>query len=74
MKAYEECLSETTTAHAPWYIIPADDKPSARLLVSDAITRLLQDLKLKYPEMGPTHQQELQQIRTQLLQENQESS
>jgi PPK2 family polyphosphate:nucleotide phosphotransferase len=67
MSVYEECISATSLDHAPWYIIPADDKPSARLLVSDAITRLLTGLNLRFPETGPEHQQELQEIRKQLL-------
>ena len=34
MKAYEECLGATSTRAAPWYVVPADDKPNARLIVS----------------------------------------
>ncbi len=44
MKCYEEAISRTSTDHAPWYIIPADDKPMARKIVSDI---LLQELENK---------------------------
>ena len=37
MRAYEECLSATSTRHSPWYVVPADDKENARLIVSRII-------------------------------------
>ena len=50
MKAYEECLSATSTEHAPWYVVPADDKENARLIVSQIVLDTLDDLKMAYPE------------------------
>ena len=67
MTAYEDCISSTTTEQAPWYIIPADDKPTARLLVADAIVRTLEGLDLEYPQQGPERLKELRAIRKQLL-------
>ena len=49
MKAYEECLSATSTRHAPWYIVPADDKENARLIVSQIVLDGLRELKPAYP-------------------------
>jgi PPK2 family polyphosphate:nucleotide phosphotransferase len=63
MKAYEECLSATSTVDAPWYVIPADDKPNARLIISRVVLDTLQSLKLKPPEPTKERQKELQSIR-----------
>ncbi len=49
-KAYEECLHSTSTHHAPWYIVPADDKENARLIVSRIVLGALEDLKMAYPK------------------------
>ena len=50
MKAYEACLSATSTHHAPWYVVPADDKENARLIVSRIVLDTLGDLKMAYPK------------------------
>jgi hypothetical protein len=50
MKAYEECLSATSTRDAPWYIVPADDKENARLIVSRIVLDALGELKMTYPK------------------------
>jgi PPK2 family polyphosphate:nucleotide phosphotransferase len=63
MKAYEDCLGATSTDHAPWYIVPADDKENARLIISEIILDTLKSLKLSYPEPGKAHRRELQSIR-----------
>jgi PPK2 family polyphosphate:nucleotide phosphotransferase len=63
MQAYEDCLSATSTSHAPWYVVPADDKENARLIVSQVIFDTLKSLKLSYPETSKAHRQELQSIR-----------
>ena len=66
MKAYEECLSATSTKLAPWHVVPADDKNNARLIVSRVVIDALQGLKLSYPGTTPARQKELQVIRRQL--------
>ena len=66
MKAYEECLSATSTKHAPWYVVPADDKENARLIVSQIILDTLENLKMAYPKTSAKRRQELQVIRKQL--------
>jgi len=62
VKAYEECLHATTTQHAPWYVVPADDKENARLIVSRIIIDTLQDLKMAYPRTTPKRRRELKSI------------
>ena len=63
MKAYEDCLGATSTDHAPWYVVPADDKENARLIISQIILDTLKSLKLSYPEPGKAHRRELHSIR-----------
>jgi PPK2 family polyphosphate:nucleotide phosphotransferase len=64
--AYEECLAATSTEHAPWYVVPADDKKNARLIISQVIVEVLQELDLKYPKLGAEQKKELLAIRKQL--------
>jgi PPK2 family polyphosphate:nucleotide phosphotransferase len=66
MKAYEECLHATSTADAPWYIVPADDKENARLIVSRIVLDALEGLKMAYPQTSAKRRQELLSIRKQL--------
>jgi polyphosphate kinase 2 (PPK2 family) len=49
-KAYEVCLSQTSTKHGPWYVVPADDKENARLIISRVILDMLKELEMGYPE------------------------
>jgi len=66
MLAYEACLNATSTDLAPWHIVPADDKPNARLIVSGIILDTLRKLKMSYPKAGAARLRELQKIREQL--------
>ena len=66
MKAYEECLSATSTSDAPWYVVPADDKENARLIVSQIVLDTLEDLNMTYPKTSAERHQELLSIRKQL--------
>jgi PPK2 family polyphosphate:nucleotide phosphotransferase len=61
--AYEECLNATSTHHAPWYVVPADDKENARLIVSQIVLDMLKDLKMAYPKTTPKRRLELKSIR-----------
>ena len=67
MSAYEECLSATSTREAPWYVVPADDKENARLIVSQIILDTLNGLEMTYPEVSNKRRQELQSIRDRLI-------
>ena len=66
MQAYEACLSATSTKNAPWYVVPADNKKNARLIVSRIILDTFKALNMSYPETSAKRQQELQLIREQL--------
>ncbi len=70
MKAYESCLSATSTDKAPWYVVPADDKGNAQLIVSRVILDALKELKLEYPKVSPERIQELRKIRKLLTKQN----
>ena len=63
MKAYEACLSATSTHHAPWYVVPADDKENARLIVSQIVLDTLSELKMAYPKPDAKRRRELTSIR-----------
>jgi PPK2 family polyphosphate:nucleotide phosphotransferase len=69
MQAYEECLSATSTKDAPWYVVPADDKENARLIVSQVILDTFKMLRMSYPKASAEHQHELKSIRRQLMKE-----
>ena len=66
MEAYESCLHATSTHHAPWYVVPADDKDNARLIVSRIVLDALGDLKMAYPKTTAKRHAELEAIRKQL--------
>ena len=66
-KAYEACLSATSTKQAPWYVIPADDKKNARLIVSQIILDTLNDLEMSYPKVDKARRNELKSIRKRLV-------
>ena len=62
-KAYEDAIGATSRDIAPWYIVPADDKDNARLIISQAILDTLESLKMFYPKLDAKRQGELQSIR-----------
>jgi PPK2 family polyphosphate:nucleotide phosphotransferase len=66
MKAYEECLSTTSSGGSPWYIVPADDKKNARLIVSRIVLDTLEGLDMSYPKSTAAHRKELLAIRKRL--------
>jgi len=69
-KAYEMCLNATSTKVAPWYIVPADDKENARLIVSQIILDTLNKLGMSYSEVDQARQQLLQSIHKLLTRED----
>ena len=66
IKAYEACLSATSTRMAPWYIIPADDKANTRLIISQIILDLFRRLKMAYPKTDHKRRRELLALRKKL--------
>jgi PPK2 family polyphosphate:nucleotide phosphotransferase len=71
MDAYEEMIANTSTPHAPWFVIPADNKWFTRLAVAAAVVDTLEDLDLSYPAVNPQKQKELQAARRMLLKNRQ---
>ncbi|HEY1746163.1 MAG TPA: polyphosphate kinase 2 family protein [Xanthobacteraceae bacterium] len=66
MAAYEEMISGTSTEYAPWYVVPADHKHVAWLLVAEAIVEALQGLKLEYPKVQGEALKELKAVEKEL--------
>jgi len=64
--AYEECLGATSTSEVPWYVVPADDKENARLIVSQIVLDTFEGLKMAYPKTTAERHGELLEIRKQL--------
>lgn len=69
MTAYEDCLSATSTRAAPWYVVPADDKENARLIISQIILDTFKALRMRYPKADAKRRQELLSIRHRLMKE-----
>jgi PPK2 family polyphosphate:nucleotide phosphotransferase len=63
MEAFETCLNATSTQHAPWFVVPADDKENARLIVSCIVLDALKNLKMTYPKTTAKRRSELESIR-----------
>jgi PPK2 family polyphosphate:nucleotide phosphotransferase len=66
MQAYAKCLSATSTKHAPWYVVPADDKLNARLIVSQILLDTMEGLELSYPKTTGARRRELKLLRKKL--------
>lgn len=66
MKSYEEALNETSRPWAPWYAIPADDKPYLRVTVADIVVRTMESLELRYPKPPKADRDKFERIRKQL--------
>ena len=63
MQAYEDMIRATATPHAPWYVVPADNKWFTRLVVAAAIIEAMEDLALRYPKVDPAKKAELAAVR-----------
>lgn len=70
MEAYEDMIRHTASKHAPWYVVPADNKWFTRCVVAAAVIEALADLHLKFPEVGPEKVKELAAAKERLLGEN----
>jgi PPK2 family polyphosphate:nucleotide phosphotransferase len=66
MRAYEACLEATSSKRSPWYVVPADDKPNARLIVARIVVETLKQLDLAYPQLDAGRRRELAALRKQL--------
>lgn len=66
MDAYEACLGATSTKKSPWFVVPADDKENARLIISKVILEYMNGLGIKYPTVTPARRKELRGFRKML--------
>jgi polyphosphate kinase 2 (PPK2 family) len=66
MQAYEDMIRNTSTKHAPWYVVPADHKWFSRLVVAEALIDAMENLNLSFPKMDAEKQKELKKARTAL--------
>lgn len=69
MAAYEEAIKKTASEKSPWYVIPADDKPFARMVIAGAIIQAMDSMKLAYPKISEEQVAELQRLKQELLAE-----
>jgi PPK2 family polyphosphate:nucleotide phosphotransferase len=66
MDAYESMLQNTSTEHAPWYVVPADNKWYTRVAVAEIITQRMAELDVKYPAVSKERQLTLRRLRRKL--------
>jgi PPK2 family polyphosphate:nucleotide phosphotransferase len=66
MRAYEDLLGATSTAQSPWYVVPADDKKNARLIISSIVHEQLRALRMEYPKVDAKQRAALKRIRRML--------
>jgi PPK2 family polyphosphate:nucleotide phosphotransferase len=69
MAAYEDLIRKTATEKSPWYVVPADNKKYARIVVAAAVLNALDSMKLAYPQVGEEQVAELQRLKQELLAE-----
>ena len=69
MAAYEDAIRHTATAHAPWYVVPADHKWFTRMVVAEAIVETLEGLRLAFPKIGAERKREIRKARRLLQKE-----
>ncbi|MGD2167483.1 MAG: polyphosphate kinase 2 family protein [Gammaproteobacteria bacterium] len=65
--AFEDAINETAAPHAPWFVVPADDKKTMRLIVAQAVLDALEQMDMRYPQVSPERAEELKLIRRQLI-------
>jgi len=70
MAAYEDMIRATSRPYSPWYVVPADNKPFARLVVAKAMIEALEGLDLKFPKVDPAALKEMEKVRQALLAED----
>jgi PPK2 family polyphosphate:nucleotide phosphotransferase len=67
MTAYEDCLSATSTSDSPWFVVPADDKKNARIIISRIIVEVLKEMNLAYPQADRQWRKELLEMKKSLV-------
>ena len=66
-EAYKEMIQNTASKHAPWYVVPADNKWFTRLVISTVIVDTLESLNLSYPKVGAAKRKELEEAKKKLM-------
>jgi len=66
MDVYAACLGATGTKKSPWFVVPADDKENARLIISQVVLDCMNGLDLRYPVVSPARRKELRGLRRML--------
>src|SRR6266850_530429 len=66
-QAYEEMIQNTAAKHAPWFVVPADNKWFSRLIVASAIIETLDELQLSFPDVDKAKKKELEAVRKSLI-------
>ena len=69
MNAYEDLIQNTATKDSPWYVVPADNKSYARIVIASAIINALDDMDLEYPKVSDEKIAELNEVKKALLNE-----
>ena len=69
-ECYEDLIKKTSTEKSPWYVVPADNKPYARIVVAAAILHALDSMKLEYPKVSEAQVAELQRLKNEFWQNN----
>jgi PPK2 family polyphosphate:nucleotide phosphotransferase len=69
MNAYEDMIINTSTEESPWYVVPADDKPYARIVVASAVINAMNSMDLAYPKVSKEKIAELEKVKQELLSE-----
>ena len=69
MHAYEDMIQNTSTEESPWYVVPADNKSYARIVIASAIIHTLDQMDLEYPKVSPEKIKDLEAIKLALLSE-----
>ena len=70
MDAYERCLAATSTSESPWYVVPADDKRNARLIIAHVVAQTLRSLDLSLQPATPERRSEIAALRSELERQN----
>lgn len=69
MQAYDDLIRNTSTKDSPWYVVPADNKSYARIVIASAIIDAMDQMNLRYPEVSKEKRAELLAVRRSLMEE-----
>jgi hypothetical protein len=73
MSAFEDAITQTNKRHAPWYVVPADNRWFSALVVADLVLAKLKSLKLRYPQVSGEDKKEMEKARKLLARDGEKS-